>query len=318
MIERQKAEGRRQKAEVRSVLWIHAKRFLTLLTSAFCLLPSAFIILIAPLAYAQGASPYAPIRKLPLGDWLLTLPSTGIPSQGTWEVKFSHRFNQSLDQGGLSDQIHSLFGLDTNADVVFGASYALRRDLQLSVMRSNTNDTVEAAAKFVVLQQAPAVPFSISLRGGTDWRTERNLDDRVSFFAQAIVSRQFGRRAEVFVLPTFATKAGRAVTGDTSGALFKNAFNVPVGAAITIRPALFLVAELTPPNQDLPDEMDADLGWAIGIKRQIGGHWFEILLTNSQSSTADQYVTSTFQGSPLDSGDIHLGFNIERRFGRRR
>src|SRR5688572_8800871 len=170
MIEKRNAERRTQNAD-------SGKSRNQLLHSSFCVLRSAFLVLfISTPAIAQDASPYAPIRKLPVGDWLLSLPSTGIPSQGTWEVKFSHRFNQSLDQGGLSDQLHSLFGLDTNADVVFGASYALRRDLQLSVMRSNTNDTIEAAAKFVVLQQAPAVPFSISLRGGTDWRTERDLD----------------------------------------------------------------------------------------------------------------------------------------------
>ncbi len=283
---------------------------------AFCILHFAFFVL-APAALAQ-TDQYRPIQRLPLGDWLLSLPSPNMPGQGTWEWKFSHRFRQSLDQGGFSDQLHSLFGLDSNADVVFGASYAVRRDLQLSLMRSNTNDTLEAAAKFIVLQQAPAVPLSLTLRGGADIRTERDLEDRTSFFAQAIVSRQFGRKAEVFLLPTFATKAGRAVTEESSGALFSHAFNVPVGVAVMIRPALAVVAEITPPNQDLPDEMEADFGWALGIKRQIGGHWFEILLTNSQASVVDQYVTSTYQGSPLNLGDIHLGFNIERRFGSRR
>jgi hypothetical protein len=267
--------------------------------------------------FAQD-DPYTPIRKLPVGDVLLSLPSPNIASQGTWEVKFSHRFNQSLSQGSFSDQVHSLFGLDTNADVVFGVSYALRRDLQLSIARSNTNDTFECAAKFVVLQQAPAVPLSLTLRGGADWRTEKGLGDRTSFFAQAIVSRQIGRKAEIFAMPTIVTNAGRAVTGDTSGALFDHAFNVPVGVAYMIRPPLAIVAEIIPPNGDLPDEMDADFGWSIGIKRAIGGHWFEILLTNSQSTMVDQYVTSTYQGTPLDLDDVKLGFNIERRFGSRR
>ncbi len=262
--------------------------------------------------------PYKPISKLPMGDMLLSLPSPNIASQGTWEVKFSHRFNQSLSQGSFGDQVHSLFGLDTNADVVFGLSYALRRDLQLSIARSNTNDTFEGAAKFVVLQQARAVPLSLTLRGGADWRTEKNLGDRTSFFAQAIVSRQFGRKAEIFALPTFATNAGRAVTGETSGALFDHAFNVPVGVAYMIRPPLAVVVEVIPPNGDLPDDMDADFGWSVGIKRAIGGHWFEVLLTNNQSTMADQYITSTYQGTPLDLDDVKLGFNIERRFGGRR
>ncbi len=281
-----------------------------LLLSAFCILHSAF-------ALAQD-DPYRPLGKLPLGDTLLSLPSPQIPTQGTWEVKFTHRFNQSLTDGSLRDQWHSLFGLDSNADVVFGASWALRRDLQFSLSRSNTNDTVEGALKFVVLQQAAAVPASVTLRGGVDWRTERDLEDRTSFFAQAIVSRQFGTKAEVFLLPTFVTKAGRALTGDTSGALFENAFNVPIAFAYRIKPPLSLIVELVPPNKDLPDEIDADFGWALGIKRAIGGHWFEVLLTNNQSTLTDQYVTSTFQGSGLNLDDVKLGFNIERRFGRRR
>jgi hypothetical protein len=281
-------------------------------------LAAAFLFFTLPL-FAQEEDPYRPLTRLPVGDTLLSLPSPQIPSQGTWEVKFTHRFNQSLTEGSLRDQWHSLLGLDSNADVVFGASWALRPHLQVSLNRSNTNDTVEGAVKFVVLQQAAAVPASLTLRGGLAWRTERELDDRTSFFVQAIASRQFaGGKGEVFVLPTFVTKAGRAVTGDTSGALFENAFNVPIALVWRVRAPLMIVAELVPPNQDLPDGMDADFGWSLGIKRAIGGHWFEILVTNNQSTLTDQTATSTYQGSPLQLDDVKLGFNIERRFGRRR
>jgi len=262
--------------------------------------------------------PYRPLGRLPVGDQLLSLPSSHIASQGTWEVKFTHRFNQSLSDGSFADQVHSLFGLDTNADVTFGLAYALRRDLQLSLARSNTNDTFEAAAKYVLLQQAPRVPLTITLRGGADWRTERDLGDRTSVFAQAILSRRIGEKLELFAMPTYATNAGRAVRGDESGALFGHAFNVPLGAAYFVRTPLAIVAEVIPPNGDLPGEMDSNPAWALGIKRAIGGHWFEVLLTNSQSTLVDQYVTTTFQGSALDTGDVKLGFNIERRFGGRR
>jgi Membrane bound beta barrel domain (DUF5777) len=281
----------------------------------FCAL--VFVLAFALPLFAQD-DPYRPIGKFPLGDTLLSLPSPQIPAAGSYEVKFTHRFNQSLTEGSLEDQWHALFGLDSNADVVFGAAWALRPDLELSLARSNTNDTVEGAMKFVVLQQAAAVPASVTLRGGVDWRTERNLQDRTSFFAQAILSRQFGPKVEVFVLPTFVTKAGRAVVGDVSQALFENAFNVPVALAYRIKTPLMLIVELVPPNTDLPDTVDADFGWSIGIKRAIGGHWFEVLLTNNQGTLTDQYVTSTFQGSGLNLEDVKLGFNIERRFGRRR
>ena len=61
----------------------------------------------------------------------------------------------------------------------------------------------------MVVQQAPAIPFSLAVRGGMDWRTERDIIDRTSFFAQAIVSQQFGGRAEVFAMPTYVTNAGQ-------------------------------------------------------------------------------------------------------------
>jgi hypothetical protein len=279
---------------------------------------AALLLCLAALPLLAQEDPYKPVSRLPMGDQYLSLPAPTLPSAGTWEIKFSHRFNQSIDEGSFGDRANDLFGLDSGADVNFGVYYTLRRHLQVSVARSNTNDTYEAAAKWVFLQQAPSVPANISLRGGVDWRTEDGLGDRTSWFAQAIVSRQFGRKLELFALPTVVTNAGRAVDGDTSVALFDHAFNMPVGVAYMIRPQLAVIAEVVPPNQDLPAGVDSDLGWAFGIKRNIGGHWFEVLLTNSQSTTVDQYTSSTFQGSPLHSGDLRLGFNIERRFGGRR
>src|ERR1051325_5264368 len=271
--------------------------------------------LLAVSVFAQ-TNAYTPITPIPLGDAYLSLPSTHIAGNGSWEIKFTHRFNQSIDQGSLSQRLHTLWGLDSNADVGIGLSYAVRPDLQFSFYRSNALDDIELGAKYIVLQQAPAVPVSLALRAGGDIRTEAGLEDRTSLFAQAIVSHQFGRRAEIFAIPTFATNAGRVVNGQTSNALFRHAGNVPVGFAWILTDALSIVGELTPKNRDLPDTIHADFAWALGLKRAIGGHYFEILLTNSNATHADQYVTSTYMGSALNKSDIHLGFNIERRFGR--
>ena len=237
-----------------------------------------------------------------------------MPSKRTWEIRFTHRFNQSLDQGSFSDRVHSLWGLDSNADVGIGLSYVPVRDLQLSFYRSNALDDIEVGARYNIFQQAAALPVSAAFRLGADWRTERDLVDRTSGFAQVIVSRQFGRRAELTVIPTFVTDAGRAVGGNTSAALFKHAFNVPVGIAVLVHPSLSVIGEFTPKNRDLPKDIHSYPAWAIGLKRVIGGHYFEILISNSNATHADQYVTSTYMGSPLHRSDLHLGFNIERRF----
>jgi hypothetical protein len=271
-------------------------------------------LLFAASLYAQNQ--YTPVTPLPLGDVLLSIPSSHMPSRGTWEVRFTHRFNQSLDQGSFSDRIHSLYGLDSNADVGIGLSYVARPDLQLSFYRSNALDDIEFAGKYLIFQQAPAIPITAAVRVGSDWRTERDLSDRISLFAQAIVSRQFGRRAEVTLIPTYVTNAGRAVSGNASTALFNHAFNVPIGLALMVHQNLSVLGEIVPRNRDLPAGMRGYFAWSIGLKEVIGGHYFELLVTNSNATHVDQYVTSTYMGSPLHRGDLHLGFNIERRFGR--
>src|SRR5215210_4170388 len=97
---------------------------------------SAIIAFVASAALAQDK--VAPIVPMPLGDTLLTLPTSHIPAAKTWEVKFSHRFNQSIDEG---QGFRSLFGLDSGANVTIGVSYTPIRDLQLSLERSNVLDT---------------------------------------------------------------------------------------------------------------------------------------------------------------------------------
>lgn len=271
-------------------------------------------LFVAATALAQNQ--YTPIDQLPLGDVFLSLPTSHMPLRGTWEVRFTHRFNQSIDQGSFSDRIHALFGLDSNADVGIGLSYVPVRDLQLSFYRSNAMDDIELAAKYNIFQQAQAIPFSAALRAGGDWRTEANLNDRTSVFGQAILTRQLGKRIELSIMPTFVTNAGRVVSGTTSAALFKNAFNVPVAGAVALTHSMSLVGEIVPRNRDLPSNISTYFAWAGGLKTVIGGHFFELLLTNSNATHVDQYVTSTYMGSPLHRGDLHIGFNIERRFGR--
>src|SRR3954469_17658711 len=213
----------------------------------------AFCVVVFASALSAQESPYTPTRPLPLGDTLLSLPTSHIPGEGVWEVKFTHRFSQSIDDADW----HSLWGLDSNADVTFGLSWVATRDLQFSIVRTNVNDNIELAGKYLVVQQAPAIPLSVAVRGGGDFRTENNLEDRTSVFGQLILSRQFGRRFEVFALPSYVTNAGRAVSGQTSAALFDHAFNVPIGGAVMFGPAFSVVGEFIPVNRDLPDSIDA-------------------------------------------------------------
>ena len=259
----------------------------------------------------QTLNRYTPMAPIPVGDVLLTLPTSHMADAGTWEARFAHRFNGTVDGGGA---LHTLFGMDSGANVGLGLSYVPFRDFQLAILRASALETYDLSAKYLVTQQAKSIPFTSAIRAGVDYRAARDLEDRSSFYAQAIVSRQFGDRVDLYAMPTYVTNAGRVISGNTTGALFRSAFNVPVGAAVQVMPAFSIVAEVIPPNGDLPSDRKADLGWSIGIKKAIGGHFFEIMLTNNNATTPDQYISSTYIGSPFDASRKRLGFNIERRF----
>ena len=256
------------------------------------------------LATPSLAQDYDPIQPLRLGSDLINLPTPRTLPTGTWEVRFTHRFSEPINDG---DE-HSLWGLDSSADIGIGLAYAPTANLQFGVFRTDVLDNIEASFKYALVREAPSFPLSVSFRGGVDWHTEEGTDDSTGGFAQAILSRRVGPGAEVFAVPTWASDAGS----------FDHAFNVPVGLAWTFRPGLSLMIEVIPENRDLPDEIGSDLGWAIGLKKAVGGHYFDVVLASSRATHVDQYVGSEFlPGVGVDSGDIHLGFNIVRRFGGR-
>lgn len=268
-----------------------------------CVNAVALMLLVLLSTPAQSQN-YTPLVPLPLGDAVLNLPTPHVLPAGIWELKFTHRFLQPVN--GENSDVHSFWGLDGSADVGIGLAYAPFRDFQVSVIRTSAQDNFEIAGKYLLLRQAQDFPLSASLRAGIDWRTERDLEDRVSPFVQVLLSRQFVRRLELFAVPTWVANAGP----------FDHAFNIPFGFAWSMRPGLLVSVEIIPPNPDLPDTFDSDLGWSIGLKRAMGGHYFEVMLSDTPGTHVDHYGTSSFGGLGIDSGNIFLGFNIERRFGR--
>lgn len=265
------------------------------------LLPIAALLL--PLT-AQAQSAYAPVAPMRLGDYYINVPTTAVVPHGQWELRFTHRFAQPINDSDA----HDLWGLDSGADVGIGLTYAPAEKLEVGLFRTNLLDDVELAAKYAVLTQSEHVPIALAVRGGIDWRTQEDYDgDRVSPFVQLIAARQFGANLQLFVAPTF-------IQDDP---LFERAFNVPLGAVWSFRPGLYATAELIPENGDVDGAAPSDIGWAIALKRGTGSHFFEVILANSRATHVDQYVSSAPLGG-IDASDVHLGFNIVRRFGTRK
>lgn len=243
-------------------------------------------------------SPYEPILRDPIGTRNINAPMPWTVGRGAWESIFAHRFNLPINDGDY----HNLWGLDSGAEIGLGVTYGFSRYTQFEIFRSTFQETWEPSLKFLILEQAPAVPFSFAVRIGADLPNNDGVEDDFRPFIQVPISRQLRPGMNLLLVPTYIRYTST----------LKDAFNVAVGLTFRLQAHLHLELEWIPRNADAVDAVDA---WHVALSRDLGGgnHIFEIILGNSQATTVDQYAGSDF-ALGFESDDVRLGFNIVRIF----
>jgi len=231
-----------------------------------------------------------------LGTRLINLPTQLTVGVSTLSVVFTHRFSQTVDDGGG----RNLFGLDSAADIGLGANLGLSPRFDVELYRSSFFKQWEGAVKWTVVRQGDAMPLGIGVRVGGAYRSASGVTERWTSFAQLVVARRVGESLDLFLVPMFAS--------DTPS--LRNAGNVGVAAALHLPRKWDVEAELIPANRDA---RDGRLAWALGIAKRIPGHEFLLYFGNSRATTADLLVGSDLPGG-FKSGDVRLGFNLTRRF----
>jgi hypothetical protein len=255
----------------------------------------AAVLCAAPLA-AQSAGPYEPLGRAPLGTRLIDAPTPWTVAPRTLEVLFAHRFRQAVQDGDS----HDLWGLDGGADVGIGLAWGLTRHADLSLLRSSFQEDYELAAKLLLFEQAPRVPLSLAVRAGVDRVRRPGVAEPTRPFVQAVVARRLAPGFDLILVPSWVRDTER----------LRNAFNVPVGLALTLGGSL-IELEVTPRTRDLDGSVTA---WHVAVSKQMGGHIFEMVLGNSRALTVDQSLGGDFAGG-FATGDVRLGFNLIRAFG---
>src|SRR3972149_9117166 len=108
----------------------------------------------------------APSQVIPepeLGDGLINFPTHLVLSRGTLQVLFTHRFSQSVSDGGAGN----LWGLDSAADVGIGLGMGFGHGLEAQVYRSSLLQQYELSGKWAPVRQGSAAPVGLAGRGGT-------------------------------------------------------------------------------------------------------------------------------------------------------
>jgi cytochrome c553 len=238
------------------------------------------------------------------GTDLINLPTPMLPGERTFEVHFTHRFQSSIRDAGRQ----GLWGLDSFATPVFWFAYGIRDWLQVHGGRSAVRGTWEYGAKVSLLEEGRvAAPVSVAavLTGAYVDRDE--IIDKNRFSVELPVGVKLHDRVSVVASPFLATNTD--ATGDPASDDYSAA--IGLGGTFRVTPGHSLDVEWITNlgGFESPESVDQwQVFWAI----KVGGHLFQIGLTNAVLYTPDQMAPGAQKTGARS--DVRLGFNLVRAF----
>jgi len=245
---------------------------------------------------------------------VVNLPTSMTLDRGNWLFLIAHRFNPKI-----SDGYDALYGLDGSGIIYLSMGYAVTNDLLIALARSNSADNVELQGRYRFMRQTAASPLGAGLQIAANWVTQdpgngesRLRGDALKVTGQVSLTKDFGN-VGVAVVPGITVNPVEEVSGEDP------LLTVGLGGRWVFkqmaRTRFSLVGEWVPivsgytRSSTFGNDVRFD-SWGGGVEISVGGHVFQVVVSNSVGLTSDQYL----RGGDLDlaDGDMRLGFNIFR------
>lgn len=258
------------------------------------------------------ASLYAWLQSLPdapvFPSWfstdLINLPTPAMPGSKTLEIHFSHRFSESIMDAGRQ----GLWGLDSFAAPAFWFAYGIHDRVQVHGGRSSNRGTWEYGAKVGLLPEGRVgVPISASAVVAGAYLDRDDVIDKNRLTAEFPVGLRAHERISLLVVPLFATNTDP--TGNPSSDSYSAA--VGVGGTFRITPGQSVDVEWVTNLAGFQNPGAVDQ-WQVYWGIKVGGHVFQIGVTNTVAYTADQMAPGVVETGR--ESDVRLGFNLVRAF----
>ncbi len=241
------------------------------------------------------------------GTHVINGHSTRTKRKGELDFLIYHRF------GPVNSGIQELFGLD-QANMRLGFEYGITGWLDLGIGRSTYDKTYDGYVKWKFFRQktgAENFPVSMVWLSSIAIPTNQIQEDlttveRMGFTNQLLVSRKFGQRLTLQVMPGLI-HLNTVPTTDDSNSIFYlgGAFRYKLSSSFALTGEYYYRFN---PLQSVPT-YDA-IG--IGVDIMTGGHVFQLHFTNSRPTFERGFITDTTDN--FWDGDIRFGFNISRTF----
>jgi hypothetical protein len=232
---------------------------------------------------------------------LSALPTTLRLPRNRMAFRVTHRFGRPLGQGDFGDLLADFFGLDSSAQIGLELRFGLMRGTQGGIYRTNDR-TIEFFLEHNLMQQSDSKPLGLSAYAAIDGTN--NFRDSYSPALGAIVSRKVSRLGALYAEPIWVNNSSPLPSEIID---HNDSFLLGIGGRFRVRRTVYVVVEAAPRLAGYdPDTTH----WTVGVEKLVGGHLFQINLSNGVGTTISQLA----RGSTRD--DTFLGFNITRKFWR--
>lgn len=253
----------------------------------------------APAPAPATSNPDSRLDPLQPDFTLAALPTTlRMPVYKTG-FRVTHRFSRSLGRGDFGDLLNDFFGFDSGAQIGLELRYGLLPGTQIGVHRTSTRDIQIFGQQSVLQQKADGHPVGLDVIATLEGAN--NMKGAKSSAIGVLVSRKVGKIAALYVEPMFVANSN-VIDIDPDN----NTTMIGLGARVRIRPATYLVGEVTPRVSGYkPGPHQA----SVAIEMRSGGHTFQINFSNGFGTTLRQIA----QGG-ITNDSWYIGFNISRKF----
>jgi hypothetical protein len=233
------------------------------------------------------------------------LQSTKMADQGDLYLIVSHRF------GPLKDGFDTFLGLD-EASTKIQLLYSFWEGVQFSISRESYNRTFAAAAKIRLARQSKSFPVNLVAYTTINRNTlidetifpELKSSDQQSYATQLLISRRFSDSFSFQLAPTYVRENLQNLNVVPEEKY--NQFALGFGGRFKLSKRMSFNAEYVY-NMSRAEASPFDNSYAFGLDIETGGHVFQLLFTNSQSSNEPGFMSSA-------EGDMVFGFNVVRVF----
>lgn len=282
------------------------------------------ISVVSALVWLSSASAQGELDSLlqaelgnPTEEVLATFKTTRIISghstervrKGDLDFRIAHRF------GSIQGGAYEFFGIDQSTSQ-FGLEYGISDRLMVGIARATWQKTSSGLIKFSLLRQRSgekSFPFSLSyvssvFVNGLRWADESRTNyfsSRLSYLHQIAIARKMSPALSIQLSPVLLHR-NLAAAGEKNDVI---ALGTGVRYKITVRTAVVAEYYQSFTSNGTDDHRNA---LSFGFDLETGSHVFQIMLTNAQGITENNFIPYTT--GRWKTGDLFLGFNICRFF----